>query len=403
MVLLLSLAGTCLAALSPQPARLSGVPVRVLLYEGTEPQSIGLPQGGTVGELKVTPHLLTVTGGTQVTVVAEDGRELASGSELTVRCDGQQIFLWNGHPYRGEVVLAHRGEQLLVIDRLDLEQYLDGAVARELNVKEPEAEKAQAIVSRTYALAHLHPTHLWDFAGDVRAQAYAGVVAETVRTTTAVDETAGEVVSYNGRLARYVCFHSACGGQTASNHDVFGTPAVPYLCSVRCAPSSTVGLPGSQTDVDGTFCHDSPHFCWTVTWTRAQLEASLRDLLKTTGDLEVVRVVQLSPEGRATELEVRFNGKLYTFRGNAIRHALRWTDEQGRYHDLYSTAFELQDDGSQISATGHGWGHGVGMCQWGAVGMARQGATAEQILTHYFPGTQVTQLRQVCPLPTSQL
>ena len=136
---------------------------------------------------------------------------------------------WNGHPYRGDVVLVARGENVLVIDRLDFEQYLYGAVARELNVPEPEAEKAQAIVSRTYVLAHLHADQLWDFAGDVRAQAYACVAAETVRTTAAVNDTVGEVLEYNGRLACHVCFHSCAGARPPPTTTSLARPPSPIF------------------------------------------------------------------------------------------------------------------------------------------------------------------------------
>jgi stage II sporulation protein D len=391
---------------SPVPPQRSPVTVRVLLAEGSHFE-VGLPQGGDLIGDRKTRHF---PASTELRVEADgaalriDGKIVhhatlvpagqPSASHLHFLAEGNHaLFTVAGVPYRGTLTLDEVEGQVHLLDEVDLEAYLYGVVPRELNTDTMEAEKAQAVVSRTYVLGHLHPEREYDVASGVEAQAYGGFRVETIKTRQAVDQTAGQVLSYRGVLARQVCFHATCGGETAANEDVFDAAPVPYLRRV------TEGGSKAMSDLDlppaDPYCECSPYYRWTVTWDQQQLEDSLRQALKvpvTAGSLIDLRPVALTAAGRVEKLEARFTGATEVMSGDAIRRALTFRDTAGKRHNLYSTWFTISHEGAVFTATGRGWGHGVGMCQWGAIGMARQGHSYDEILRHYFPGTDMTAL-----------
>lgn len=341
----------------------------------------------------------------------------------------------NGHRYRGTLVFRRWS----VLDRLPLDSYLKGVVGCEIGAKaEPEAMKAQAVVARTYTLGHLTA----EIADDTSFQVYRGLDGENDAVSRAVDETSGQVVTFQGGLAREVCYHSTCGGRTESNEYVFLTPPVAYLRGVPCAlpvpapvatgessevdvpaPAATgessapvvpaaaapnaggarasvapVGVPGAVTSapalvvaspapvlvappsISGAHsavttqqaCVKSSWSSWKICWPASAMPD--------------IAILKTSPNGRV--LQVRVGGRVIS--GDEIRRAVRYPDATGRVRGLYSTAFTLRREGAYVIAEGNGWGHGLGLCQWGARGMAVAGRRYVEILTHYFPGTEVS-------------
>jgi len=318
----------------------------------------------------------------------------AARGVLSVEGAGPASAAWrmpalNGRHYRG--TLLFRGDT--VSNVVHLQHYLYGVVAREIGGSaEPEALRAQAVVARTYAMAHAHNG---TFDDTTAFQAYHGAEGETPAARAAVDATCGQVLLYDGRLAREVCYHSTCGGQTEANENVFMSNAIPYLRSVACASAAEPPLGGVGPDLVRIFpalrrvhtlpfpplaaesggttaaCAASDYFRWTVTFPPGQY-----------ADAEVL---ERTPAGRVLRLRVDNR----TVSGDPIRRALTFRGERGRVRPLYSTSFELSRNGDTLVATGAGWGHGVGLCQWGARGMARAGGTWIAILERYFPGTVV--------------
>ncbi len=480
------------------------------------------------GQIEEPGKYVIVPDGSTVSIEAKDGRRL--GSWYEARIDGEDTRV-DGHHYRGELLFRSRS----LVNVLGLNEYLYGVVAREMGgAAEPEALKAQAVVTRTYTLAHLGHEEITD---DVRFQAYAGCDGETAASIAAVDETDGQVLTYQGLLARNVCYHSTCGGHTEDNENVFGTRPVPYLRGVPCevpvmlaapplpasplasdpgvpqplptaqeaasvqasmaawgtpsrvsaatpspwrasaavsapsrvpnmaptpeemmfeAPSSagesdslpmdggwhsgasagwtgevghvraslpspvatsrvavyapppspaaqshaamnapppspaatpvptsgvwsSRGTPGSSASADRGMaptlqvaCAASEHAHWTVPLGREEAET--------------LSIVRRTAGGRVACIRL---GHRYV-RGDEIRRALRFRDASGRLRNLYSTNFTIEQTPSGARLVGSGWGHGVGLCQWGARGMARAGWTYQQILQHYFAGTQIS-------------
>lgn len=322
----------------------------------------------------------TVTPGRAAPFVA---RAASRGAVLTV----------NGVHYRGEVWVApaSNGDGLLVVNRLYLEDYLRGVVPMEIGHRtadEREAVAAQAIAARSYAYTHIAGSRTYDMRRTVVDQVYGGADAETPLGDTAVAETRGLVLTYRGVVVN-APYHSACGGHTAAASEVWRSPDEPYLVSVSDR------IPGT----DRFYCDIAPRFRWERTFTRAALRALLDRYLKDyatvssrgPGAPRALDVESRTPSGRVRALEIVTDRGHYTVRMDNIRFVLRAADGE----ILNSTAFTVENerdaDGelSRVIVRGSGYGHGVGMCQWGAIGRARAGQDYRTILRAYYPGTTV--------------
>jgi stage II sporulation protein D len=296
----------------------------------------------------------------------------------------------NGREYRGELVLSTGPRGIVVLNVLEVEEYLRGVVGAEMGRRGAEdlaALRAQAVVSRTLALHSLGRFRVrgYDLLATVADQAYAGLGFEYPLADQAVRETAGQVLSYGGGLID-IFFHSTCGGLTAPGEEVFRYAARPYLQSVQ--------------DVDPSgraWCAISPRYQWRETWSGEALAAGLRATLPAAGgnpamagELRDLLILDHTATGRVARLELRGRDESLTVTGPAARLLLRTRDGSS----LRSANFTLQvvREGPRIvevTASGSGAGHGVGMCQWGALGRSRAGASYEDILSAYFPGTQL--------------
>jgi stage II sporulation protein D len=273
-----------------------------------------------------------------------------------------------------------------------MESYLLGVVSAEMGRRNPveqEALRAQAVVSRTYALRNLRRWRRegFDLYGTVADQAYGGVAAETAEGRAAVSETRGRVLTYNGGLIEAFYF-STCGGRTAEGYEVFRGAVRPYLRSVA-----------DLNESGSAYCSISPRYRWREEWSGDALRATLqRNLppvagpgIAAVGTVTDVRVTQRSASGRVEQLAIVLGGSEVRVDGHAkIRQVLRTPGGQL----LRSTAFSLIATGAGRNVTnlvvdGMGAGHGVGLCQWGAVGRARAGQGYQQILAAYYPGTKL--------------
>ncbi|GIW51459.1 MAG: cell division protein [Gemmatimonadales bacterium] len=365
---------------------------------------VGVPRVVVGGQDRVaavsegTP-VFTVPRGQTVTVTP-DGRGIAlnhggSGGRyesLTfVSLSPGRYVTVEGKPYRGVVEVWNGGGGVTAVNRVRLEDYLLGVVSRELGPRssgEAAALRAQAVVSRTYALRNRgrSASQGFDLRATVADQAYGGVEAETPEGTAAVHATAGEVLTYGGEPI-LALFHSTCGYATAVPREVFRTiENHPYLRSV------------SDRKGAGYYCDISPRFRWRVEWDGDDLIRILRRTVPEVLGIESelvdrirdLRVVRTGPSGRVTELRIAVGkGEIPVF-GPDLRSVLLSPDGSG----LLSSAvqFEVQRSGDRVVkviAAGAGSGHGVGMCQWGAVGRARAGQSYREILAHYYPGAKL--------------
>ena len=270
---------------------------------------------------------------------------------------------WAGRSYRGALRFTASGDELLVINVLGLEEYLRGVVPAEMAAAWPiEALKAQAVASRTYTLISLQPEEPYDICATVECQAYAGVAAEHGRSDSAVAATAGLVLTYGGEFA-HTYYHSDSGGEIASSAEVWGT-AYPYLASRADVSSST------------------PHRQWRQVIDPQRMSRALATLGYHVGTVNSLRVLAYSDSGRALRAQVSGSAGRAVLSGSSLTSLLR---ESG----FKSTRFTMVAD---LVARGDGFGHGVGMSQYGARSLARAGYGFEQILRFYYPDTLLQRL-----------
>lgn len=313
---------------------------------------------------------------------------------LEVRpADSGSVMRLNGQGYRGTLELRRGDSGLVVVNIVPLEQYLAGVVGAEMGPRTPEefeALKAQAIVSRTYAIRNQGrgTARGFDFVGTVNDQVYAGLATENALATAAVAATRGQILTWNHQPIDAFYF-STCGGQTEDGTAVFAGADRPYLRSV------------DDRDPSGTpYCITSPRFHWATGWTAAELAATLRRTLPAeglpaarAGDLRDLRVTGRTRTDRVATLALVGSSGRTILAGQLIRRALMPPDG-GLLRSTDFTIRITRTGGAieRVDIDGTGNGHGVGMCQWGAIGRARAGQDVATILTSYFPGTAIERL-----------
>jgi len=311
--------------------------------------------------------------------------------QLVVRPENGSFVQWNGKRYRGELVITATDSGSLVVNRLPMDDYLRGVVPLEIGNRtsaEMAAVQAQAVAARTYAYKHLNDARPFDMYATVQDQVYGGVDAENPLSDTAIASTSDVVVLYNGQPIT-TPYHSTCGGSTAGVSEVwYDQPDQPYLRPVSDK------IPGTNN----YYCDPSPRFSWTQTYDATGLRAVMEKYLANytnapkanLGRITDVREEGKTPSGRVAALTVQTESGSYTLRGNDIRFVLR--DPKGVI--LNSTLFSLSaatrgGEVSSLTLNGRGYGHGIGMCQWGAIGRARAGQNYRTILETYYPGTTI--------------
>jgi len=305
--------------------------------------------------------------------------------------DSTAVMIVDGKHYEGTLRLVGTDTGLVVIETVGIETYLRGVVPIEIGDRSPRdsaAIQAQAVTARSYAYTHLTDpeTADYDLTAGVFDQAYGGIDAETDVGNAAVRATAGIVVIYGGRVVN-APYHSTCGGETARPSEVWHSPDEPYLQNVSDR------IPGTNR----YYCDIAPRFTWTRTLSASELDAAVARYLGAYaavpgGDPGAVRdlsVIKRTPSGRVGQLRVQTTQGTFTLRGNDMRFVLRTVGGEILNSTYFSVATQRTRGGAlaRVVLDGRGYGHGVGMCQWGAIGRARAGQDFRTILRTYYPGT----------------
>ncbi len=301
--------------------------------------------------------------GSGIKVAAENVRErgtqleLASSGETRVRADR------NDRTYLGRFTVSAAGRALQLVNTVPIEPYVASVVATEYPFSEIEGTKAQAVLARTYAIRHQGDHAGYDVEDSQRSQVYRGTGAVTDVSSRAANETAGQILKYGSEVVEAV-YSSSSGGHTADNEAIWHTSPVPYL---RGRPDP--------------YDADAPDHRWTARASQSRVHASLARYARGTTGLSIV---ERSPSGRAVRIELRPSGKTIT--GSQFRAAV---NAQLGWRTIKSTHLDIQASGGQYVFNGRGFGHGVGMSQYGARGHARAGYSYQDILAFYFAGTHV--------------
>lgn len=283
-----------------------------------------------------------------------------------------------------------------VIEHLGLEAYLPGVISRELLPNwSLTAFKAQAVAARSYAMHERERSIRGGEAFDVESnqldQMYGGVVDHPV-SQRAVLETRGMALTTGGRLLR-AYYSSTCGGRPGAARHVWPTTR---------GFEFNLDAPIQGTQGPEMFCAFSPRFTWSAARSgedvNKRLAAFGRDQgLAMRGLKKLARVATdgVTEDGRPTSYKLTdLDGRTYTVSAEQLRTALNWTGSSGQpgvtsKTRVMSGDLEFAPRGQEWLITGRGFGHGVGLCQYGAEGMARTGATFEQVLMHYYPGARL--------------
>jgi stage II sporulation protein D len=348
--------------------------------------SLSSPRGGGVGNVPVVRGTFKGGAQQQVRIALETAAQMGP---LTAGADS--LLIWNGKRYRGTITFTRTDSGFLVVNSLPMDSYLRGVVPLEIGNRTPAefaAVQAQAVAARTYAYKHLTPSRAFDMYATVQDQVYGGVDAEKPQSDSAITTTADVVVLYNGQPIT-TPYHSTCGGSTAGVSEVwYDQPDQPYLRPVSDR------IPGTNS----FYCDPSPRFSWTQSYDAAGLRAVMEKYLASytkapkngPGKITDIREQGRTPSGRIAALTVQTETGSYTLRGNDIRFVLR--DPKGAILNSTFFSFTKETSGGEVSSftvNGRGYGHGIGMCQWGAIGRARAGQNYRTILETYYPGTTI--------------
>lgn len=288
-------------------------------------------------------------------------------TESLGKLNGKIFF--KGESYSGSLDVRRDEKGLYIINDLPFEKYIEGVVASESGAGwETEALKAQAVISRTYALFHkdLNKEKEYDLTSSVLHQVFKenNINSQIIR---AVEDTRGETLTYEG-VPIEALYHSICIGKTELPEEVWGG-SYPYLKSVDCNTKNT------------------PYDNW-------KREFTFDEIGNAAGVSSVVKDITISSytsTGRAKTLKITTDTAETSLeiRANDLRKALGYKRLPSTDFSLTKGAEGLPDGQAGVTFEGRGWGHGVGLCQWGAIEMAREGKDYKEILAHYYPGTNL--------------
>ncbi|MBV8171338.1 MAG: SpoIID/LytB domain-containing protein [Candidatus Eremiobacteraeota bacterium] len=359
------------------PSAVSAQPIRVLLVSH-QLQTVIASEGGVVVRAPesgpaplLQPEITTVldvrpgTGGLMLA-----GAVPAGPSVIVDPLIDTSPLVVDGRTYRGRILVSEASDATLeVVDQLDMEQYLYGVVGAEMDPAWPEvALQAQAIASRSYAAAryalHEHPDY--DVQAGEQDQAYGGVNAETQSAVDAVESTRDVILVYQYRVVK--AYYSSCdGGYTADGSEL--SDPEPYL---RAQPDP--------------YAAESPHLSWSAAVPVSAFQRAFAEQVADVGDITSVSPGPADPSGRLATVTVTGTAGRRTIPGTLFRRLA------GRHLVKSTRIASLSLDGDVIDVKGSGFGHGVGMSQWGAKDMADQGMGINAILSFYYRGTMLSRL-----------
>lgn len=294
---------------------------------------------------------------------------LKSAQPIIIEPTKDTLLTWNGNLYAGKIFVVPAQYTFLLVEHADLETYLYGVLPYEMSYSWPlEALKAQAVAARTYTLKTIEniKNKYFDLYSDVRSQMYKGGGKQYDSVRTAVDATKSQVLTYNDKLF-YTYYHGNCGGAT-DNVNTWNTTAksIKPLAGAACAYDS-----------------HSKNYSWSTDLSFTKIMDYAKGV-GLTGKLKSVKISGRTATGRATHLTLR------TSKGEKRVVCNNFRLSVGLKSCRITRVTLLKNS---VRFEGRGYGHGIGMCQDGANGMAKAGKTYEQILKHYYPGSKLTTLK----------
>ncbi len=347
--------------------------IRVLIEE--DQKLVRLEAGGPY-RIELLPSLKTVQKGKKLpaTPVSPTPQGIRLGTEewaaqgIRIEPEEDRTLVLDQTRFRGSLqIMKDKNQSLYAVNRLDIESYLYGVLQHEVAHWWPmEALMAQAIAARTYALYQSQVSRgaEFDVKSTTHSQVYGGSNVERYRAKKAVDRTHGLVLTYQGKLFP-AYFHATCAGQTAGAKELWKIDVPPLAGGVRCG-----------------YCRISPHFFWEAKVPLAEIEEKLNVNGRGLGQLLSIEEITQTPSSRVGSL------RLTGTSGEAVVAAKDFRIWVGGDR-MRSTNFTVKINDDVAEFHGKGWGHGVGLCQWGTLGQAMLGRRHEEILKFYYPGSEI--------------
>ncbi len=369
--LALSLALLAVPALAwAVPAR--NAPIRVLVAEGRSSLKITVKEDFVI---RVLPSMKIarkgkLLSGERLTATAAGMRlgsqEWACQGLLIEPAKDRDLYLDDSR-FRGNVSVWKKNGTLYAINKLDLEKYLYGVLHHEVAPWWPmEALKAQAVAARTYAYYQMQVSKAneYDVKSSTSSQVYGGSTTERYRTKKAVDRTAGQILTFEGKVFPGY-FHATCAGKTAAAEELWDIRLKPIGGGVEC-----------------NYCRISPHYYWQAKVPLATIEDKLKQYNRSVGQVLRIEPVTQTPSGRVGSLKITGTTQEAVIAAKDFRV---WVGG----NLMKSTAFTVETKDDYAEFHGRGWGHGVGLCQWGALGQALLGRSYQDILKFYYPDSAI--------------
>lgn len=294
------------------------------------------------------------------------GKSKNGSGQFTPRASGEIVFSngefrFKGKRYAGILIVKQKKKKVTYINQLPLEQYIMSVAGHEMNKNwHVEALKAQAVVARTYAMYLMRgrSEKAYHVDSTTNHQVYGGIIVSD-NLYKAISSTEGKVIYKDGKLVE-VFFHSSCGGHTASSKEVWG--------------SDHDHLQSKKTK----YCRKTPSYKWSVSMARSILEKKLR-----VKRLFRLKVLKRTASKRVASMLIASNRGKHKVTAKRLRNYLGATK-------IKSTMFDVRMRGGVVEFSGRGYGHGVGMCQWGAKVMAEKYKKGyKSIVKYYFPGVKI--------------
>lgn len=269
----------------------------------------------------------------------------------------------NNKKYRGNFFISVCKNKFSVVNHIELEKYICGVVSSEMPISFPmEALKAQAVLARTYVIKKISNSHVYDVDDTVKYQVYSGLEKETKEGNEATFSTLGEVIFYKDKIAD-VFYHSTCGGHTDSSKAVWGN-FLDYVVGIRC-----------------NYCKSSPHYNWKKFISFETIKSVLNKNNYDFNRIKKIKIKSFSKAGRTRELTILTDKGSFDIFSSKFRNMFD--------NLLKSSNFRIIDKSDGVLLEGRGYGHAVGMCQYGANGLAEKGYSYKKIIKYYFQGVKI--------------
>ena len=367
----------------PPPAPIKSVAakrlvnVRVLLLKSSGSIPVFSLRAVKVYDMRTKKLIMRTRLNDDALVFIKEGRlmldqRFLTASRIRLVPEAGEYIRVRGKRYRGQIDIAchNQNNGLQIVNYIPLEDYIQGVVPNEVPASWPlEALKAQAIAARTFALYKMsgRQGQPYDLDASTNSQVYRGLDSEKEAANLAVKHTRGLVAVYQGKFIA-AFYHSNCGGRTDNIRNVWGSN-IKYLTGSLCG-----------------FCDNNPHSQWSFEITKAELGARLRR-----HNIPVQEMENLAIQGRDSSGRILKIGLDHTDGTESLKASMfRMIIGPDR---IRSTNFYINDQGRKMEFRGQGWGHGVGLCQEGAWGMARAGYRYDEILKHYYIGVKIRRLK----------